>query len=146
MPSITAKPKARLTVRKPPWVPLLSTICATEPQPKSWKTRTDWNYPLWFTPGPAADRHSWLLCLHLHGPLQHTHNSKLQHSAAEKSQGKPASWLVNWMHDQKKVKDTSAHTSHLQETGQLCQTSKCMVAKGRHCSDKGPKLLAVKKG
>lgn len=35
MPSVTAKPKARLTVRKPPWVPLLRMICATEPQPKS---------------------------------------------------------------------------------------------------------------
>ena len=33
MPRVTAKPKARLMVRKPPWVPRLSTTWATEPQP-----------------------------------------------------------------------------------------------------------------
>jgi hypothetical protein len=33
MPKVTAKPKARLMVRKPPWVPRLSTTCATDPQP-----------------------------------------------------------------------------------------------------------------
>lgn len=37
----------------------------------------DWNYLLCFTSGPVADQCLHLLCLHLHGPPQSTHNSKL---------------------------------------------------------------------
>jgi len=37
MPNVAAKPKAMLTVRKVPWEPLLSTSCATAPQPNIWR-------------------------------------------------------------------------------------------------------------
>lgn len=36
IPNVTAKPKAKLTVRNVPWEPPLSTNCATAPQPNIW--------------------------------------------------------------------------------------------------------------
>lgn len=39
MPKVAAKPKAKLTVRNMPCVPLLNTSWATAPQPNIWRQK-----------------------------------------------------------------------------------------------------------